>query len=120
MFCPQCGTQNSNTAAKCTACGAPLSNPYRPSMTRSGSYDTGIQTYLVPAILTTIFCCMPFGVVAIVYAAITGTKLAEQNYEGAELASATARMWCWISLSCGLVQVLIVLFITVLSGMHRR
>lgn len=35
-----------------------------------------MPTYLAPAILTTIFCCLPFGIVSIVYAAQVNGKLA--------------------------------------------
>ena len=35
-----------------------------------------VPNYLVQAILTTIFCCLPFGIVAIVFAAQVNGKLA--------------------------------------------
>jgi Interferon-induced transmembrane protein len=71
MFCPQCGSQNSNNATTCAAGGAPLGNPYQSSMAGPGSFQPGsnIPSYLPQAILSTICCCLPFGIVAIVYAA---------------------------------------------------
>ena len=39
-----------------------------------------IPNYLVQAILTTLFCCLPFGIVAIVYAAQVNTKIEAGDY----------------------------------------
>lgn len=58
--------------------------------------------YLVQAILTTLLCCLPFGVVAIVYAAQVNSKFAARDFVGAKAASDSARMWCWISFGLGL------------------
>ena len=44
---------------------------------------SNIPNYLVQAILVTIFCCLPFGIVAIVFAAQVNSALAAGNYEAA-------------------------------------
>ena len=62
-----------------------------------------VPSYLTHAILATLFCCMPFGIVAIVYAAKVSTQQALGDWEGATRASDSARMWCWISFACGLI-----------------
>ena len=56
-----------------------------------------IPSYLPQAILATVFCCMPFGVVAIVYAVQVNTKLEAGDYEGAQSAADSAKKWCWLS-----------------------
>jgi hypothetical protein len=66
-----------------------------------------VPTYLVHAILATLLCCLPFGIVAIVYAARVGTMQAVGDYDAATRASDQARMWCWISFGCGLVGTLL-------------
>jgi hypothetical protein len=108
MFCPHCGSQNSNSATICTACGMPFEqqNPYQSSMAGPGPIHPGVDipSYLVPAILTTICCCMPFGIVAIVYAAQVSGKLSGGDYEGARQSSNSAKMWCWIAFGVGLVS----------------
>ena len=53
--------------------------------------------YLVWAILTTIFCCLPFGIVSIVYAAQVNAKWQAQDYEGAMNSSRNAKIWAWVS-----------------------
>jgi len=77
----------------------PFDNPYQSSMAGPGpvSSDAKIPTYLVQSILTTCFCCMPFGIVAIVYAAQVDSKQSVGDYEGARRSSDSAKMWCWVS-----------------------
>lgn len=58
-----------------------------------------VETHLVWAILTTLFCCWPFGVVAIVYACKVDRRRAEGDLAGALHASRMARMWAtWSAL----------------------
>lgn len=57
---------------------------------------------LVFAILTTLLCCLPAGVVAIVYAAQVDSKWNAGDRVGAEASAKNAKMWCWVSLGIGL------------------
>jgi hypothetical protein len=66
-----------------------------------------INNYLVPAILVTLCCCLPGGVVAIIYAAQVNTKLQTGDVAGAEAAAKNAKMWCWIGLGGGVVVAVI-------------
>ena len=66
-----------------------------------------VNNYLVWAILTTICCCMPFGVVAIVYAAQVNSALTLGNHEAAVSFSEAARRWCWVAFGVDLVGALI-------------
>jgi hypothetical protein len=62
-----------------------------------------IPNYLVQAILVTLCCCLPGGIVAIVYAAQVNGKVAAGDIAGARAASDNAKMWCWISFGVGIV-----------------
>ncbi|MGM9694189.1 MAG: CD225/dispanin family protein [Alloprevotella sp.] len=65
------------------------------------------DNYLVVAILTTLCCCMPLGVVSIVYAAKVDGLYRGGLYQEAEDAAAQARKWAIISAVVGVtVQVL--------------
>ena len=61
------------------------------------------DNYLVYAILTTLFCCLPFGIAGIVKAAQVSTKYQAGDYEGAVQASADAKKWSQTALICGIV-----------------
>lgn len=51
------------------------------------------KSYLIWAILTTFLCCLPLGVVAIVYSANVDNRYDEKDYEGAIQASRKAKKW---------------------------
>jgi hypothetical protein len=79
---------------------------------------TGPQppTYLVGAILATLFCCLPAGVVSIVYAAQVSSKWSVGDYLGAQSASKNARTWMIVSIAVGLVGVLLWIVVAVASA----
>ena len=66
------------------------------------------------AICTTLLCCLPFGVVGIVFAAQINTKLAAGDYLGATESAKKAKMWSWIGFGLGLF-VMIAYFILVFT-----
>lgn len=71
--------------------------------------------YLVWAILTTIFCCLPFGIASIVFAAQVNGKFASGDVAGAEAAAKKAKLFAIISAVSGLVFVaLYIIFAVVL------
>ena len=102
MFCSKCGTENDDNAYKCVKCGEVLQR-VEPTTAPSSQY---VPSHLAPAILVTLLCCLPFGIVAIVFAAQVNGKLQAGDYEGALRASNNAKTWCWVSFGAGLVIVL--------------
>jgi hypothetical protein len=84
---------------------------------------TAVQNYLVFAILATVFCCLPTGIPAIVYAAQVNSKLQAGDLAGAQTASNNAKMWCWISFGLGLgitALYAILIMAGVLSGLRQH
>jgi hypothetical protein len=68
-----------------------------------------VPNYLVWAILVTLFCFLPTGIVAIVYASQVSGKLAAGDVAGAREASNKAKMWSIISAVVGvLIAVLVI------------
>ena len=59
---------------------------------------------LVWAILSTLCCCLPFGIVAIVYAAQVDGKYAAGDYQGAVDSASKAKTWCWVSFGIGIIS----------------
>ncbi|MEA5596170.1 CD225/dispanin family protein [Rivularia sp. UHCC 0363] len=74
-----------------------------------------VPNYLPQAILSTIFCCLPFGIVAIVYAAQVNSKLAAGDYEGALSSSKSAKLWTWVSFGSGLAFIILYVILIIIG-----
>lgn len=74
------------------------------------------NNYMVSAILATLFCCLPFGVVSIVYACQVDSKWAAGDHTGAVVASGNAKLWCNISAGAGLLVIALWILGAVLSS----
>lgn len=61
------------------------------------------ESYLVGGILTTLFCCLPLGIVAIVFASQVDGKYARGDYAGAQDAAKNAKLCTWIAVGIGAV-----------------
>jgi hypothetical protein len=101
----------------------PLTNPYQapqaPTGYPIGTPPANIQTYLAQSILVTLFCCLPFGVVAIVYAAQASGKLSAGDYYGAAVAANNAKKWCLIGFCLGIIPTLIWVAVMFSGGLHQ-
>lgn len=97
MYCTTCGTQLPADAAACPNCNARVIVP------RPLPPAAPIDNYLVPSILVTLCCCVPIGVVAMVFAAQVNSKLAAGDLAGARQSAKNAKLWCWIGLGAGIV-----------------
>ncbi|WBO83895.1 CD225/dispanin family protein [Hymenobacter yonginensis] len=74
------------------------------------------KNWLVESILVTIFCCLPFGIVAIINAANVNSRLALGDYNGALEASQKAGKWVKYSLiGWAVFAVLYVVFVVVMG-----
>ncbi|MEA5128830.1 MAG: CD225/dispanin family protein [Proteiniphilum sp.] len=72
------------------------------------------RNWLWQSILATLFCCIPFGVVGIIYAAKVDSLYFNGKYEESERMSRKARMWTLASVGAALLYVIfwIILFAT--------
>ena len=74
------------------------------------------DNYLIWAILATVLCCMPLGIVSIIYSSKVSTLYAAGDYSGAQKASEDAKKWAvWSALSIAIVVILYVLFFVVVG-----
>ncbi|WP_163548327.1 CD225/dispanin family protein [Candidatus Frankia nodulisporulans] len=78
-------------------------------------YGQPVPNYLWQSIVVTLLCCLPAGVVAILYATKVDPRRQTGDIDGARNASSKARMWCVISLLLAIVPLAIVLILG-LSG----
>ena len=61
------------------------------------------DSYLAWAIIVTILCCLPCGIVSIIYATMVNSRFDRGDVEGAKKASETAQMWIILSITLGLL-----------------
>ncbi len=76
-------------------------NEQQPQFQQAGAKSP--DNYLVWAILSTILCCLPLGIVSIVKATQVNTKLLAGDMAGAQQASADAKKWAIITAVVGIV-----------------
>ena len=101
MYCKNCGAENNDHAYKCIKCGGALrERNVTPQSEINAPY---IPNYLAFSIITTLMCCLPFGIVAIIYSSQVNGKMACRDIEGAMESSKKAKAWCWWSLIAGVV-----------------
>ena len=94
MYCTRCGTSRPDGITVCANCGtAPPVHAGPPA----------IQNYLVFAILITLCCCLPAGIVAIIYAAQVNSKLAAGDIHGAQESARLAKIWSWVGFGGGIL-----------------
>lgn len=75
------------------------------------------KTWLVESILVTLFCCLPFGIVAIIKAASVDSKYNSHDYAGAKLASEEAGKFVKWSFIIGLVVGVIYFGLSILGAL---
>lgn len=83
-------------------------NPYRgyyPQQSKKEEADRPEKpsSYLGWAVASTLLCCLPLGVVAIIYSASVNSKYDRGDYKGAEKASEKAQWWIMLAITLGLV-----------------
>lgn len=74
-----------------------------------------IPNYLWQSIAVTLLCCIPFGVVAIVYATKVDGLVARGDIAGAMDASKSARMWVNISAGVSILMYIVIILLSVVS-----
>lgn len=95
MYCTNCGHERPAGATACANCGHHIQVFAAPA---------AVNNYLVQSILVTLCCCLPFGVVALVFAAQVNSKLAVGDVVGARIVAAKARTWCIVGLVGGILS----------------
>lgn len=85
------------------------------TVTQSNSYVNKPDNFLVWSILSTVLCCMPFGIAAIVYSTKVDSLWNSGDKLGAQDASKKAKMWMLIAVGCGVLAYIIVGLLSVLG-----
>ena len=96
MNCSKCGREITEGTSFCPVCGNQVS-------AQTPGAPVQINTWLVPAILATIFCCLPFGIVSIIFASRANSDLSAGNFQQAQMNAAKAKTWFWVAFGVGIV-----------------
>lgn len=91
--------------------------PPPPSYGAQGAQGAAPPNYLVWAILTTLFCCLPLGVASIVFAAQVNSKWALGDVAGAQESSVKAKKFAiWSAIASVITAVLVGILFVVLAA----
>lgn len=81
----------------------------------SSGAPASVPNYLVPAIIS-LFCCLPLGIVGVIFAAQVNGKVAAGDTAGALDAAKKAKMFSFIAIGLGLLGIVgYVLFVVVMG-----
>ena len=98
---------------------APAQQPMNPQPVNTqpaeGATEPCPPTNLVWAIITTVLCCLPAGIVAIIYAMKVTNKYREGDIEGAKRASEVGAWWCIVSIILGILSMPLISLLQVSS-----
>ena len=67
------------------------------------------DNYLVWSILSTVLCCVPLGIVAIVYSTKVDKLWESGNFDEAEASARKAKTWMLIAIACGVIGSILML-----------
>lgn len=85
--------------------------------TPSPSVTGTVPNFLIPAIIS-LFCCMPLGIVAVIFAAQVNGKVAAGDTAGAMESSKKAKMFSFIAIGLGLLLILCyIVFLIFIGGL---
>ena len=109
IYCRKCGASNDANAFKCTQCGEVVQTLPAPK----------VENYLVLAIFTTLCCCLPPGIVSIVYAAQVNPKAQIGDLAGAQQSAQNARFWAFVGVGLGLLVYALYIVVLLLDEVAR-
>jgi Interferon-induced transmembrane protein len=79
------------------------------------STPANVPNYLIPAILVTLFCCLPTGVVSIIFSTQVNSKVAAGDVAGAMESSKKAKTWMMVSIGLGVLAWIIAIVVNVIG-----
>lgn len=120
-YCQNCGAQTQTYDKFCPSCGANLGTGQPvPDFSQQNQFTqppANIENHLAKAIFSTVCCCVPFGIAAIIFAAQVKGKIEQGDIQGAQESADRADLWSNLSIGIGFVLIIIQAVISFLT--HR-
>ena len=74
-----------------------------------------VPNYLIPAIIS-LFCCLPLGIVGVIFAAQVNSKVAAGDTAGALDSSKKAKLFSFLAIGLGLLGIICYVLFVVIMG----
>ena len=81
----------------------------------SSGAPASVPNYLVPAIIS-LFCCLPLGIVGVIFAAQVNGKVAAGDTAGALESAKKAKLFSFIAIGLGLLGIVCYVLFVVIMG----
>ena len=81
----------------------------------SSGAPASVPNYLVPAIIS-LFCCLPLGIVGVIFAAQVNGKVAAGDTTGALESAKKAKLFSFIAIGLGLLGIVCYVLFVVIMG----
>lgn len=109
MFCSKCGCPTPDNTPVCANCANSSAAP-------TSTQAVIPHTYLIPSILVTLFCCLPLGVVSILYAVKVSGFVTKGQIAEAQIASQKAKKWMLTAFFIGIVVNILGIIVQVIGA----
>lgn len=109
-YCLNCGAKTQLNEKYCPSCSATLMTGQQPDSSQTeqvNQTNPNIENHLAKAIFSTVCCCVPFGIAAIIFAAQVNGKIDRGDYQGAKESADKADSWANISIVMGMIIIII-------------
>jgi hypothetical protein len=90
--------------------------PPAPPLNTPATVPNNMVMAIIATVVSVMACCLPHGLVSLMFAMQVGKKEAAGDIAGAQNAAKQAKMWAWISIIVAVVWFVIALIFGVLGG----